>query len=60
VVVPGTGFGLDFGDLLDNSGATTLDVQRQWDDNGLNHRFSLLVDATDGRLIGWTKLSTEA
>ena len=60
VVVPGTGFGLDFGDLFDNSGATTYDVQRQWDENGLNHRFSLLVDATDGRLIGWTKLSTEA
>jgi hypothetical protein len=60
VVVPGTGFGLDFGNLLDNSGATTVDVQRQWEDNGMSHRFSLLVDATDGRLIGWTKLVTEA
>ncbi len=60
VVVPGTGFGLDFGDLLDNSGATTVDVQRQWEDDGTDHRFSLLVDATDGRLIGWTKLSSEA
>ena len=27
VVVPGTGFGIDFSDLLDTSGATTVDLQ---------------------------------
>lgn len=59
VVVPGTGFGFDFGDLFDTTGATTVDVQRQWEAGGVDHRFSLLVDATDGRLIGWTKLASE-
>lgn len=59
VVVPGTGFGIDFSDLLDTSGATTVDLQRTWDDNGKDRSFSLLVDATDGRLIGWTDLSVE-
>ena len=59
VVVPGTGFGIDFSDLLDTSGATTVDLQRTWDDGGKDRSFSLLVDATDGRLIGWTDLSVE-
>lgn len=59
VVVPGSGFGIDFSDLLDTSGATTIDVQRQWEENGNDRSFSLLVDATDGRLIGWTSLSVE-
>ncbi len=60
VIVPGTGFGFNFGDLFGTTGATTVDVQRQWEEGGLDHRFSLLVDATDGRVIGWTKLSSEA
>ncbi|DAC56484.1 MAG TPA: hypothetical protein D7I08_07560 [Candidatus Poseidoniales archaeon] len=59
VVVPGSGFGIDFSDLLDTSGATTIDVQRQWEENGNDRSFSLLVDGTDGRLIGWTSLSVE-
>ncbi len=59
VVVPGTGFGIDLSDLLDTSGATTVDLQRTWEDNGKDRSFSLLVDATDGRLIGWTDLSVE-
>ena len=59
VVVPGTGFGIDFSDLLDTSGATTVDLQRQWEDGGKDRSFSLLADGTDGRLIGWTSLSVE-
>ena len=59
VVVPGTGFGIDFGNLLDTSGATTVDVQRSWEDNGADRTFSALVDATDGRMIGWTSLSVK-
>ena len=72
VVVPGTGFGIDFSDLLDTSGATTVDLQRAWvetvaevGDDGkeytrvFDRNFSLLADASDGRLIGWTSLSTE-
>ena len=59
VVVPGTGFGIDFSDILDTSGATTVDVQRQWEDGNKDRSFSLLADATDGRLIGWTSLSVE-
>ena len=56
VVVPGSGLGIDFGDFFDTTGATTVDVQRQWEEDGVDHRFSLLVDGTDGRLIGWTLL----
>jgi hypothetical protein len=56
VVVPGSGLGIDFGDFFDTTGATTLDLQRQWEEDGVDHRFSLLVDGTDGRLIGWTLL----
>lgn len=59
VVVPGTGFGIDFGDFLDTNGATTVDVQRSWEDGDADRSFSLLVDATDGRLIGWTSTSVE-
>ena len=58
VVVPGTGFGFDFGQLLDSvGGATTVDMQRTWMEGEEDHSFSALVDATDGRLIGWTHLS---
>ena len=56
VVVPGSGLGIDFGDFFDTTGATTVDIQRQWEEDGVDHRFSLLVDGTDGRLIGWTLL----
>jgi hypothetical protein len=59
VVVPGTGFGIDIGDFFDTSGATTVDVQRQWETDSITHQFSLLADATDGRLIGWTKLTAQ-
>lgn len=59
VVVPGTGFGIDLGDFFDTSGATTVDVQRQWETDSITHQFSLLADATDGRLIGWTKLTAQ-
>ena len=71
VVVPGTGFGIDFSDLLDTSGATTVDLQRSWVETvevtvegeeyvrEIDRSFSLLADATDGRLIGWTSLSVE-
>lgn len=59
VVVPGSGFGIDFSDLLDTSGATTIDVRRTWTDGAKDRSFSALVDGTDGRLIGWTSLSVE-
>ena len=36
-----------------------LDVQRSWEDNGADRTFSALVDATDGRMIGWTSLSVK-
>jgi hypothetical protein len=59
LVVPGSGFGFDFGDFLDTTGATTVDIQRQWDEGAVDHSFSLLVDASDGRVIGWTSLQAE-
>lgn len=59
LVVPGSGFGFDLGDFFDTTGATTVDIQRQWDEGAVEHSFSLLVDASDGRLIGWTALQAE-
>ncbi len=59
VVVPGSGFGIDISSILDADGATTVDLQRQWEEGAVDHRFSLLVDATDGRLIGWTAFEVE-
>jgi len=58
VVVPGSGFGFDISDIFDSvTGATTVDMQRQWDDGDWSHTFSLLADGTDGRVIGWTHLT---
>ena len=58
VVVPGSGFGFDITDIFDSvTGATTVDMQRQWDDGDWDHTFSLLADGTDGRVVGWTHLA---
>lgn len=55
VVVPGSGLGFDLSDLFDSvTGATTVDVQRSWDDSTWSNTFSLLADGTDGRVLGWT------
>ena len=58
VVVPGSGFGFDITDIFDSvTGATTIDMPRQWDDGDWSHTFSLLADGTDGRVVGWTHLT---
>ena len=55
VVVPGNGLGFDLSDLFDSvTGATTIDVQRSWDEPTWSHTYSLLADGTDGRVLGWT------
>jgi len=54
VVVPGSGINTilaNIGDATD--GANTVDISRDWTDNGWNKRFNLIADATDGRIIGW-------
>ncbi len=54
VVVPGSGINTilsNIGDATD--GATTVDISREWSDNGWDKRLNVLVDATDGRVIGW-------
>ena len=45
------------GDATD--GATTVDFSREWDAGGLDHRFKLVVDATDGRLVGWNYVNSK-
>ena len=58
VVVPGSGINTilsNIGDATD--GATTVDVSREWIDDGWDKRFNLVVDATDGRIIGWNYVS---
>ena len=55
VVVPGNGLGFDLSDLFDSvNGATTVDVQRSWEDPSWSNTHSVLADATDGRVLGWT------
>ena len=54
VVVPGSGINTilsNIGDATD--GACTVDMSREWTDDGWDKRFNLIADATDGRIIGW-------
>ena len=54
VVVPGSGINSilsNIGDATD--GATTVDISRDWTEDGWNKQFNLVADATDGRVIGW-------
>ena len=54
VVVPGSGVNSILSNIGDaTKGATTIDMSRDWSDNGWNKQFNLVVDATDGRVIGW-------
>ena len=60
VVVPGSGINSIFSNIGDaTDGATTVDFSREWDANGLEHRFNLVVDATDGRLVGWNYVNSK-
>ena len=43
-----------------NVGATTLDLSRTWEEGIWEHTFAVAVDATDGRVVGWTTLSQVA
>ncbi len=54
VVVPGSGINTilsNIGDATD--GACTVDMSREWTEDGWDKRFNLIADATDGRIIGW-------
>ncbi len=54
VVVPGSGINTiltNIGDATD--GANTVDISRDWTEDGWNKQFNLIADATDGRIIGW-------
>ena len=54
VVVPGSGINTiltNIGDATD--GASTVDISRDWTEDGWNKRFNLIAEATDGRIIGW-------
>ena len=61
VAVPGDGANDLLGQLTSEAvGATTLDLSRTWDEGIWEHTFAVAVDATDGRVVGWTKLSQVA
>ena len=54
VVVPGSGINSILTNIGDaTEGACTVDLSRDWTDDGWNKRFNLIADATDGRIIGW-------
>jgi hypothetical protein len=53
VMVPDSGLNSIISNFVDSSsGATTVDMSREWDFEWSNH-LSLVADASDGRLIGW-------
>ena len=61
VAVPGDGANDLLGQLTSTSvGATTLDLSRTWEEGIWEHTFAVAMDATDGRVVGWTKLSQVA
>ena len=61
VAVPGDGANDLLGQLTTTTvGATTLDLSRTWEEGIWEHTFAVAVDATDGRVVGWTKLSQVA
>ena len=61
VAVPGDGANDLLGQLTSTSvGATTLDLSRTWEEGNWEHTFAVAIDATDGRVVGWTKLSQVA
>ena len=54
VVVPGSGINTILTNIGDDTdGASTVDISRDWTEDGWNKRFNLIADATDGRIIGW-------
>ena len=54
VVVPDSGLNSILNNLVDSSsGATTVDMSREWDSAQWSNHLSLVADASDGRLIGW-------
>ena len=61
VAVPGDGANDLLGQLTTTSiGATTLDLSRTWEEGIWEHTFAVAIDATDGRVVGWTKISQAA
>ncbi len=54
VVVPDSGLNSILNNFADSSsGATTIDMSREWDSAQWSNHLSLVADASDGRLIGW-------
>ena len=45
--------GAHIGCSSSHCGACTVDMSREWTDDGWDKRFNLIADATDGRIIGW-------
>ena len=61
VAVPGDGANDLLGQLTSTSvGATTVDLSRTWEEGIWDHTFAVAIDATDGRVVGWTKISQAA
>ncbi len=61
VAVPGAGANDLLGQLTNTPlGVTTLDLSRTWEEGIWEHTFVVAIDATDGRVVGWTKLTQVA
>ena len=61
VAVPGGGANDLLGRLTNTPlGVTTLDLSRTWEEGIWEHTFAVAIDATDGRVVGWTKITQVA
>ena len=59
IAVPGNDIGSLLSQIGDGGdGAVTLDMSKTWDEDGLTKQLNLLADAEEGRLIGWSFITS--
>ncbi len=61
IAVPGNDIGSLLSQIGDGGdGAVTLDMSKTWDEDGKTKQLNLLADAEEGRLIGWSFITSQA
>ena len=40
------------------TGASTMDITREWSEGQADHRTDVLVELNDGRVLGWNYIKT--
>lgn len=59
IAVPGNDIGSLLSQIGDGGeGAVTIDLSKNWDEDGMSKQLNLLADAEEGRLIGWSFITS--